>query len=128
MAASVPIFSFARMHSDVDVARSVRRVLDREYFVLGPEVDAFERAFADYCGVRHCVGVANGTDALELALRALGIEAGDRVAVVANAGGYSAAAVRAIGAVPVWVDVDAGSLTMSPAAASSRRWPSNRVR
>ena len=119
MAASVPIFSFARMHSDVDAARSVRRVLEREYFVLGPEVDAFERAFADYCGARHCIGVANGTDALELALRALGIEAGDRVAVVANAGGYSAAAVRSIGAVPVWVDVDAGSLTMSPSGLES---------
>jgi dTDP-4-amino-4,6-dideoxygalactose transaminase len=114
MAASVPIFSFAQMRADADAARSIRRVLERESYVLGPEVDAFESAFAEYCGVGHCVGVANGTDALELALRALDIRTGDHVVVVANAGGYSAAAVRAVGATPVWVDVDARSLTMAP--------------
>jgi len=113
---SVPFFSFAQMHADVDVAASIQRVLDRDYFVLGPEVQAFERAFAEYCGTEYCVGVANGTDALELALRALEIQPGDRVAVVANAGGYSATALRAIGAVPAWVDVDERSLTMAPGA------------
>ena len=116
MAMSVPFFSFGRMHTDVDPTGSIQRVVDRASFVLGPEVHAFERDFADYCGVAHAIGVANGTDALELALRGLGVEAGDRVAVVANAGGYSATAVRAIDADPLWVDVDERTLTMAPGA------------
>jgi dTDP-4-amino-4,6-dideoxygalactose transaminase len=73
----------------------------------------FEQAFADYCGVHACIGVANGTDALELALRGLGVVPGDRVALVANAGFYGSAAIRAIGAVPTYVDVDPLSLQLS---------------
>jgi dTDP-4-amino-4,6-dideoxygalactose transaminase len=84
--------------------------------ILGREVEAFEREFARSCGVDHCVGVASGTDALELALRALGVGAGDRVATVANAGGYSTAAIRALGAEPAYVEVEEESLDMSPSA------------
>ena len=67
---------------------------------------AFEAEFADYCGTAHCAGVANGTDALELALRAVGVAAGSRVATVANAGYYTCAALAALGASPVFVDID----------------------
>jgi dTDP-4-amino-4,6-dideoxygalactose transaminase len=83
--------------------------------VLGEEVAAFEREFADFCGTAHCIGVANGTDALEIALRAAGIGRGDRVATVANAGYYTCAALAAIGAEPVFIDVDE-TLTMAPDA------------
>jgi dTDP-4-amino-4,6-dideoxygalactose transaminase len=85
---------------------AVERVIDRGYYVLGPECAAFEQEFALYCGVGHCVGVANGTDALELSFRALGLGEGSRVATVANAGLYTVTALRAIGAVPIFVDVD----------------------
>jgi len=84
------------------------------WYVLGEEVRTFEREFAAYCGVAHAVGVANGTDALELALRALEIKPGERVALVANAGGYGTSALNLVGAVPVYVDIDAPTLNMDP--------------
>ena len=61
------------------------RVAAGGWYVLGKEVEAFEQEFARYCGVGHAVGVANGTEAIELALRAMGVESGDAVALVANA-------------------------------------------
>ncbi|EER61948.1 DegT/DnrJ/EryC1/StrS aminotransferase [Acidovorax delafieldii 2AN] len=91
------------------VKNAVARVVDSGWVVLGPEVRHFESAFADYLGARHCAGVANGTDAIELALKALGVAVGDRVATVANAGMYTSAAVLAIGAEPVFMDVDLDS-------------------
>jgi dTDP-4-amino-4,6-dideoxygalactose transaminase len=94
---------------------AIGRVLSNGWFILGPEVEAFEREFAAYCGVPHCVGVANGTDALEIGLRALGISPGDEVITVANAGMYSTTAIRAIGAVPVFAEIDPITLTIDPA-------------
>lgn len=91
----------------------IRAVLERGWFVLGPEVKGFEAEFASYCGVPHAVSVANGTEALELALRAAGVKAGDRVLTVANAGFYSTTAILAIGATPVFVDIDPQRLTIS---------------
>ena len=58
------------------LAQALNRVMERGWYILGPESEAFEAAFAAYCGVPHTVGVANGTDALELALRAVGVQAG----------------------------------------------------
>ncbi|MEP6656413.1 MAG: DegT/DnrJ/EryC1/StrS family aminotransferase [Betaproteobacteria bacterium] len=95
------------------------RVLERGSFVLGPEVHGFEREFAAYCGVAHCVTVANGSDALELALRALGVEAGDEVVTVANAAMYSTLAIINCGATPVYADVEESTLTMSPSSLAS---------
>jgi dTDP-4-amino-4,6-dideoxygalactose transaminase len=112
----VPVFAFA---PDVELEHALREAIERvmasRHYILGKEVDAFEHEFADYCGTRRCVGVANGTDALELALRALGLGRRSRVATVANAGYYTCTALDAIGAEPVFVDVDE-SLTMSPSA------------
>lgn len=108
-----------RRHNDTlaaEVRAALERVLARGWFILGPEVEAFEREFAQACGAGHAVGVANGTDALELAVRALGIGPGDEVITVANAGGYSSTAIRAAGARPVYVDVEPRSLNMDPAA------------
>jgi dTDP-4-amino-4,6-dideoxygalactose transaminase len=91
------------------------RVLDSGRFVLSTEVDSFEREFGDYLGARWCVGVANGTDAVEIALRAVGIKAGDGVITVAHTAGATAAAIIRIGAVPIFVDVVASTFTMDPA-------------
>jgi dTDP-3-amino-2,3,6-trideoxy-4-keto-D-glucose/dTDP-3-amino-3,4,6-trideoxy-alpha-D-glucose/dTDP-2,6-dideoxy-D-kanosamine transaminase len=94
----------------------MRRVVDSGWFVLGPEVSAFESEFASYCGPGlHAVGVANGSDALELSLRAAGVLAGDRVACCANASMYASLAICHVGAVPVFVDIGADH-TMDPAA------------
>lgn len=97
------------MKAAIDTA--LARVLARGWFVLGPEVTAFEEAFAQYVGVAKSVSLANGTDALELALRAVGIDSGDQVATVANAGMYTTTALIAIGATPFFLDVDLKSRT-----------------
>ena len=85
-------------------------------YVLGAEVAAFEGEFAATCGVAHAVGVASGSDALELALRAAGVTAADEVATVANAAMYATLAIRAIGARPRFIDVDDTTLLVDPAA------------
>ncbi len=90
-----------------EVREAIDRVVTRGWFVLGEECAAFEREFAAYCGTAHCIAVGNGTDALELALRALRIGPGRRVATVANAGFYATTAIRQVGADPVYVDVTA---------------------
>src|ERR1019366_2567957 len=80
--------------------------LERGSFILGPEVDAFEREFADYLGVKHVVGVANGTDALTIALRAMGVGPGDDVVVPSFTFYASAEAIPHTGATPVFCDID----------------------
>jgi aminotransferase EvaB len=97
-----------RLRGEIDAA--IARVLDREWYILGPEVEAFERAFAAYCGTRHCVAVGNGTDAMQLAVRALRIDGDARVATVPNAGGYATTAILQAGAAPHYVDVDPDTL------------------
>ncbi len=104
----LPINDLAR-HAQAmqeQLVAATARVLRRGWYVMGHECAAFEAEFAAFCGVRRCVGVGNGTDAIEIALRALGLGRGARVATVANAGFYSSAALAAIGAEPVFVDVD----------------------
>jgi dTDP-4-amino-4,6-dideoxygalactose transaminase len=97
------------------LAAATKRVLRSGWFVLGQEVSAFETEFAEYCGTRHCVSVANGTDALELSLRSLGIGPGKTVATVANAGMYSTIAILATGAAPVYADTLPDTLLMDVA-------------
>jgi dTDP-4-amino-4,6-dideoxygalactose transaminase len=106
-----------------ELRQAIDRVLARGWFILGPEVEAFEQEFAQVCGVGSCVGVANGTEALELALRALEVGPGDEVATVANAGYYSSAAIRAAGALPRYVDIEPGSMNMDPAALATALTP-----
>lgn len=88
------------------IKASIDRVLASGWLVLGPEVKQFEQSFASYLGVKHCVSLANGTDAIELALKAIGVGPGDHVATVANAGMYTTTAMLAIGAEPYFMDVD----------------------
>jgi dTDP-4-amino-4,6-dideoxygalactose transaminase len=90
------------------------RVTRSAGYIGGAEVERFNRQWAEYCGVRHSIGVANGTEALELTLTALGVGSGDEVIVPANSFIATAEAVRATGAVPFFVDVDPETLLMTP--------------
>lgn len=112
----IPLFSAEKANIDVDLTTPLNRVANSYWFVLGNEVTSFETEFAKYVGGEHCISVANGSDALEIALRGLGVKAGDRVVTVANAGFYGSTAIYAIGAVPVYVDVDEHTMTMCPKA------------
>lgn len=107
-----PLAQLRAHRAAIDAALS--RVLDSGTYVLGGEVEAFEREFSTYCGAAHGVGVASGTDALLLALKALGIGVGDEVITVSHTALATAAAVLASGATPVLVDIDA-SYTLDPA-------------
>lgn len=88
------------------IKASIDRVIASGWLVLGPEVKLFEQSFAAYLGTGHCLTLANGTDAIELALKALGVGPGDHIATVANAGMYTTTAMLAIGAEPYFMDVD----------------------
>ncbi len=88
------------------IQAATNRVIASGWWILGPECKRFEQSFAEYIGVKHCIGVANGTDAIELALKAMGIKSGDLVATVANAGMYTTSSLLAIGAIPFFMDVD----------------------
>jgi dTDP-4-amino-4,6-dideoxygalactose transaminase len=92
----------------------VREVVDRGNFLRGPVTARFEEALSAYLGVKHAVGVANGTDALYLALKAVGVGEGDVVATVANAGGYATGATFRAGATPLFIDVNLSDAQMSP--------------
>jgi dTDP-4-amino-4,6-dideoxygalactose transaminase len=108
----VPFLDLVTLHEEVQPSldAAVASVIASGRFVGGPLVEEFEQRWAEYCGVGHAVGVANGTDALALALRGLGVGAGDEVLVPANTFVATPEAVVAAGAVPVFVDVDPETL------------------
>src|SRR5262245_2241657 len=110
-----------------EAAAAVHRVLASGWYILGPEVEAFEHAFAAYHDVPHAVAVANGTDAIELALRAAGVGPGDEVVTVAHTAVATVCAIERAGARPVLVDVDARSYTMDPEAARAAITPRTRA-
>jgi len=96
------------------INQKLAEVADRGSFVLGPEVQAFEQEFADYLGVRHVIGVGNGTDAITIALRALGVSPGDQVVVPSFTFYASAEAIANFGARPVFCDVDFDTRNVTP--------------
>lgn len=113
---------YLELNGEIDAA--LRRVLDRSRFILGEEVKQFENAFASYLGAGHAIGVASGTDALFLALRAFDIGSGDEVITVSHTAVATIAAIMQTGAKPVLVDVDPATFTLAPdqlPAALSRR-------
>ncbi|WP_430296053.1 DegT/DnrJ/EryC1/StrS family aminotransferase [Sinomonas sp. B1-1] len=116
--ASVPFVDLAAQHREIadEVLGEVQRVLEEGAFIGGPAVAGFEAEYSAFLGVRHCVGVANGTDALELALRAVGVQAGGEVILPANTFVATAEAVMRAGARPVLVDVDPVHLLIDPEA------------
>ncbi len=96
------------------------RVMDRSWYILGEELEQFEQAFAKSCGMQHCIGVNSGTDALWLALLAAGVGPGDEVLTVSHTFVATAIAIRKAGAVPVFADVDPGSLLMDLDSAATK--------
>jgi len=110
----IPFLALTPGEDAADVAAAIERVVGRGWFVLGPEVEAFEAEFARASGAAHAVGVGNGTDAIALTLRALGIGAGDEVITSPLSAAFSAIAVMMAGARPVFADVDPDRLTIDP--------------
>jgi dTDP-4-amino-4,6-dideoxygalactose transaminase len=100
------------------VVAAIDRVLASGWYVLGPEVEAFEHEFAAAAGAAHAVGVGTGTDAIALVLRALGIGAGDEVITTPLSAAYTALAVMMVGARPVFADIDPARMTLDPEAAA----------
>jgi dTDP-4-amino-4,6-dideoxygalactose transaminase len=121
----VPAFDLKRAAERIAVPLAARwqRVLENTAFVLGPEVQEFEKAFAQYLGAARCVGVANGTDALTVALRALDLKPGDEVLVPAFSFFATAEAVVWAGGRPVFADVDAATFDLDAADAEHRVTP-----
>ena len=116
MSAKIP-FADLRLTDDADAVRqAIERVTGSGWFVLGPEVEAFEAEFAAASGAPHAVGVGTGTDALALILRALGIGAGDEVITTALSAAYTAIAIVMAGATPVFADIDPERMTLDPAS------------
>ncbi|MGC5628588.1 DegT/DnrJ/EryC1/StrS family aminotransferase [Georgenia sp. Z1344] len=117
-AAPVPFLDLVAQQLEVDaeVREGLEQVLATAGFIGGPWIDRFERAYADAVGVGHCIGVGSGTDALELALRGVGVSPGGEVILPANTFIATAEAVSRIGAVPVLVDVDPDHLLIDPSA------------
>ncbi|MGY1601110.1 DegT/DnrJ/EryC1/StrS family aminotransferase [Geodermatophilus sp. SYSU D00815] len=117
----VPFNETAREYRDLQpqLEEAALAVLRGGHYVHGAQHAAFERDLAGFLGAPHAVGVANGTDALEIALRAVGVGAGREVVTAGNAGGYAAAAARATGADVVVADVDPGSLLLDAASAAA---------
>ena len=126
---NVPQFTTARQFATIEteVRQAIERVLDSNWFVLGNELEAFEQEFARFCGVSHCVGVGNGTDAIELALRACGVGAGDEVIIPAFTANFTALAVTATGATPVLVDVAADTATIDPTQIAAAVTPATKA-
>lgn len=100
-------------HKD-EIDEAIHRVLDSGWYILGQEVTGFEKEFAAYIGVGNAIGVASGTDALELALRSCGIGPGDGVITVSHTAVATVAAVELAGAIPILVDIDPCTYTMDP--------------
>lgn len=109
--------SYRELKSEIDTA--ISRVLDSGWYILGPEVEAFEAEWAEYCEANHAVGLANGLDALILALRALAVGPGDEVIVPSNTYIATWLAVSAVGATPVPVEPDLSTHNINPDLISS---------
>jgi len=112
----IPFLSLVPGDDAADVRAAIDRVIARGWFVLGPELEAFENDFAAAAGAAHAIGVGNGTDALALALRALGVGPGDEVITSPLSAAFSALAIMTAGARPVFADIDPERLTLDPAA------------
>lgn len=125
----IPFNNLSPLHARLegDLQAAVKRVLSSGWYILGPEVEAFEHEFAVYHGVKHAVGVANGTDAIELALRAADIGPGDEVISVAHTAVATVCAIEQTGATPVMVDIDLETYTIDPEAAEAAITPRTRA-
>ena len=113
---NIPFVSFEKMHSEIrhDLDHAYQSVMDSNYFIQGKSCKEFEQAFASYCGVKYCIGVGNGLDALMLILRAMSIGSGDEVIVPSNTYIATALAVSYVNAKPVFVEPEVETFNLNP--------------
>ena len=123
MTLTVPFMSLAPGEDAAEIREAIDRVVERGWFILGPELAAFEDEFAAASGSRHAIGVGTGTDAIALTLRALGIGAGDEVITSPLSAAFSALGIMMAGATPVFADIDPESLNLDPEAAEAAITP-----
>lgn len=116
MSSMIPLVDLQAQYASIrdDIDGAMRTVIERAGFIMGPEIDGFERRFAQFCSVDHCIAVSSGTAALELTLRALGVGPGDEVITVAHTFIATAEAISATGARPVFVDIDPLTYNIDP--------------
>ena len=126
---AVPFVDLKAQHDLLaeELNEAMQRVMSRSWFILGAELEAFEAEFAIYCGVKHCVGVGSGTEALHLALRACGVGPGHEVITVSHSFIATALAIVWTGATPVFVDIDSESYTIDPAQIAHAITPKTRA-
>jgi dTDP-3-amino-3,4,6-trideoxy-alpha-D-glucose transaminase len=115
MSAHIPFMHLTPGEDAADIRAGIDRVIARGWYILGPELEAFEAEFASASGAKYAIGVGTGTDAIALALRALNIGPGDEVITSPLSAAYSALAIMMAGATPVFADLDPSRLTLDPA-------------
>jgi dTDP-4-amino-4,6-dideoxygalactose transaminase len=113
---NIPLVDLKAQYESIkdEINSAISEVISKSAFVGGPFVESFEKAFAEFCNVKHCIGVGNGTDALSIALKVLGVGPGDEVIVPANSFIATSEAVTLTGARVVFVDIDAKTYNMDP--------------
>ncbi len=113
----IPILDLKRQYASIkpDIDAAIQRVVESGWFILGPEVEALEKEVATYCGAKHAIGVASGTDALLLSLRALDIGPGDGVILPSFTFFATAGVVHNVGATPIFCDIDPHTFNLDPA-------------
>ncbi|HDS01158.1 MAG TPA: transcriptional regulator, partial [candidate division Zixibacteria bacterium] len=112
----VPLLDLTRQYKGIksEIDQAVHKVLEHTRFIMGPEVEQFEEQAARYCGSKYAIGVASGTDALLIALRACGVKAGDEVITSTFSFFASAGVISRLGATPVFVDIDPDTYNLKP--------------
>src|SRR5690349_18552176 len=117
---SIPFLDLVTQHRELEeeLIEATRRALRSAAFIGGPEVEAFEREFASYCGAKHAVALASGTDAVRFALMGAGVGTGDAVVTVANTFIATVEGISQAGAATEFVDIDERTYTLSPEALS----------
>jgi len=125
----VPLIDIKRQYAPIraEVDRAIKQVMDHGQFILGPEMKKFESEIAEYCRVKHAIGVASGTDALLLALRACGVGPGDEVITSAFSFFASAGVISRLGGRPVFVDIDPETYNIAPALIEKAITPKTKV-